>query len=108
MAALDGTANACRSHACAVLLRNCLILPLYFTPSITAQQLEAARRVSRQKGLGPEGQPVPEPFKEPPYIHNVEIDVVSEVGANVRVRVHQGAVESGPAYANHYGNQTQQ
>lgn len=49
-----------------------------------------------------------EPFKEPPYVHHVEVDVVSEVGANVGVSVHQGAVESGPAYADHHSNQAQQ
>lgn len=48
------------------------------------------------------------PFKEPAYVRDVEVDVVSEVGANVGVRVHQGAVEGGPAYADHHGNQTQQ
>lgn len=51
---------------------------------------------------------MPEPFKEPPHVHDIEVDVVSEVGANVGVSVHQGAVESGPAYADHHGDQTQQ
>lgn len=49
-----------------------------------------------------------EPFKEPPYVHDVEVDVLSEVGANGGVGVHQGAVESGPAYADHHSNQAQQ
>lgn len=49
-----------------------------------------------------------EPFEEPPNVHDIEVDVVSEVGANVGVSVHQGAVESGPAYADHHGDQTQQ
>lgn len=49
-----------------------------------------------------------QPVKEPPHVHDVEIDVVSEVGANVRISVHQGAVQSGPTYADHHGNQAQQ
>lgn len=49
-----------------------------------------------------------EPLKEPPHGRDVEVDVVSEVGANVGVRVHQGAVEGGPANADHHGNQTEQ
>lgn len=60
------------------------------------------------KGLSPEGQPASEPFEEPPHVHDVEVHVVSEVGANVGVSVHQRAVEGGPAYADHHGNQTQQ
>lgn len=61
-----------------------------------------------ERGLSPEGQPASEPFEEPPYVCDVEVDVVSEVGANVGVSVHQGAVEGSPAYADHHGNQTQQ
>lgn len=49
-----------------------------------------------------------EPNEEPPYVHDVEVDVVGEVGANVRVRTHQGAVQSGPTYADHHSNQAQQ
>lgn len=49
-----------------------------------------------------------EPFKEPPHVHDVEVDVVSEVGANVGVTVRQRAVEGRPADADHHGNQTQQ
>lgn len=46
--------------------------------------------------------------EETPHVRHVEVDVASEVGANVGRRVHQGAVERGPAYADHHGNQTQQ
>lgn len=49
-----------------------------------------------------------EAFKEPPYVCDVEVDVVREVGADVGVTAHQGAVEGGPAYADHHGDQTEQ
>lgn len=86
------------SHATEAPLNNSSILDLYFT----------LKHLVRSVALGPKGQPVPEPFEEPPDGHHVEVNVLSEVGANVRVRVHQGAVEGGPAYADHHGNQTQQ
>lgn len=48
------------------------------------------------------------PFKEPPYVCDVEVNVVTEVSANVGVSVHQGAVQGGSTYADHHGNQTEQ
>lgn len=63
---------------------------------------------ARWQRLSPEGQPASEPFQEPPYVCDVEFDVVSEVSANVGVSVHQGAVQGGPTDANHHGNHTQQ
>lgn len=58
--------------------------------------------------LSPEGQQVSEALEEPPHVRDVEVDVVREVGANVGVRAHQGAVEGGPADADHHGDQTEQ
>jgi len=58
--------------------------------------------------LRPEGQPAGEPFQEPPRVGDVEVDVVSEVGANVGVSVHQRAEEGRAADADHHGNQAQQ
>ena len=49
-----------------------------------------------------------EPLKESPDVCGVKVDVVSEVGADVGVRVHHGAVQRRPAYADHHGDQTQQ
>lgn len=49
-----------------------------------------------------------EAFEEPPHARNVEVDVVCEVGADVGVSAHKGAVEGGPAYADHHGDETQQ
>lgn len=40
--------NACRSHACAVLLWDCLILAVYFTRSIRAQLPVEARQPATQ------------------------------------------------------------
>lgn len=60
------------------------------------------------KGLSPEGQPVCEPFKEPPHVQDIEVHIVSKVGADIGVGVHQGAVECSPSNADHHSNQAQQ
>lgn len=60
------------------------------------------------RSLSPEEQQVSEAFKEPPHVCDVEVDVVREVGANVGVSAHQGAVEGGPADADHHGDQAEQ
>lgn len=49
-----------------------------------------------------------EAFKEPADVRDVEVDVVREVGANVGVSAHQGAVQGGPADTDHHGDQTEQ
>lgn len=49
-----------------------------------------------------------EPVEETPQVDNVEVDVFREVGANVGVCVHQGAVQSGSSDADHHSDRTQQ
>lgn len=49
-----------------------------------------------------------QPVKEPADFHHVEVDVESEVGADVGVGAHQGAVESRPHDADHHGDGAQQ
>lgn len=51
---------------------------------------------------------MPEAFQELPHICEVEVGVVREVGADVGVAAHQGAVEGSAAYADHHGDETQQ
>lgn len=62
----------------------------------------------RLRVLSPKGQPAPEPFNEPPHVHDIEVDIVSEIGADVGVSVQQGAVERSPTYTDHHSNQAQQ
>lgn len=58
--------------------------------------------------LSPKGQPAPEPFNQPPHVHDIKVDIVSEVGADVGVSVQQGAVERSPTYTDHHSNEAQQ
>lgn len=58
--------------------------------------------------LSLQGEPLSKAFQETPRVRDVEVDVLSEVGADVGVSVHQSAVERSPAYADHHGDQTQQ
>jgi len=59
-------------------------------------------------GLSPKWQPVSEPLNKPSYICDVEVHIVSEVGADVGVSVHHRAVERSPTYADNHRDQTQQ
>ena len=58
--------------------------------------------------LSLEGTPLPEPSIKPTYVCDVEVDVVTEVDANVGVIVYQGTVDGSPTDADHHSKQTQQ
>lgn len=58
----------------------------------------------RLRVLSPKGQPAPEPFNEPPHVHDIKVDIVSEIGADVGVSVQQGAVERSPTHTDHHSN----
>lgn len=62
----------------------------------------------RLRVLSPKGQPAPEPFNEPPHVHDIKVDIVSEIGADVGVSVQQGAVERSPTHTDHHSNEAQQ